>query len=217
MGMICVGAILTCSSAFAVDFSDSEKALKKWREVKNYVTADLPLSQVKKVKFNCEIDPQLYPTHPQQDTKVYHRFNWSDFDQSQLRGESSACALSGKFKNSRGTFPCLKADVIYDVIISDLYQDACGNFYRGFWQKKFFKSDESMGTLFSLGRVLYQNPESIFANDLIVAGTYSVNQKQFLYLAQIFNGDLIKIQEARQRIQGLHFLNPETLLYSPLK
>lgn len=206
-------AILMVFSNFSLAISDPQ-AFLGWREVDGYVSSRVNLQTLQKVTVDCPKGTALYPTHPQQDTKLYHVFNVGKYNQAKLNGDSEVCALSSKFKNSRGTLTCLAPDLIYEVVISDTYEDACGNLYRGFWKREFKKSEESMGTLFSLGRTLYERPGALFKNDFYVDSTYSLDAKDFLFLTPAFKEDSVLVSQARARILGVtHTYDSQSHLY----
>jgi hypothetical protein len=192
------------------------EAFYGWQAVTDYTTSHLDLSKVPKIKLNCAADPtHLYPTHPQQDVKSYHRFNSGTYDHSKLTAESPACKIASKFKAPNAQLSCLSPDIIYDVIISDVYQDRCGHWYRGYWQIVYFKSDENMGTLFSKGRTLYERPHSQFPNDFVVGNTYVVSETDFMFLSPIFNSDTQSVAKARNEALRTHSFDSNTLIYNP--
>jgi hypothetical protein len=134
----------------------------------------------------------LYPTHPQENTKEYMYGDSATYDYSHLPATSSACVtpnLSKKF--------CLRGTSAHLVVISDLYQDTCGNTYRGYWLVSYLKSDESMGTLLSKGRTIYQKPNAEFAGEFITGDTYKVQSKDFLFLGTPWKNDRLLIKKAQ--------------------
>jgi hypothetical protein len=86
--------------------------------------------------------------------------------------------------------------------MSDTYEDACGNLYRGYWFLNYRvgggpqKSEDNMGTLFSKGRTQYPKPNAIFAGEVVDGNTYAVGIKNFLFLSPLLPGDMKKIREA---------------------
>lgn len=180
-------------------------AFRGWQPVEGYADSSVNLATLDRVEINCPADPDsLYPTHPQQDSKIYHRFDWGGYDNTKLKGDDEACAMSSKYKGSDGQFACLRPDVAYFVIMSDIYRDRCGNMYRAYWKFLFLKKNENMGTLFSLGRTMYPRPNSKVPGDYVLGGTYKVSRAQMVFLSpplagEGLYGDLGKATELRAR------------------
>lgn len=168
--------------------------------------------KVERRPLNC-IDTNLYPTHPQQMSKVYHVALVGRYDMEKLTAEDEACAIGSKYKNTRGIKMCLRADSVEYNVLSDTYADSCGNMYRGFWEVSFLQREDNMGTLFSKGRVLYEKPRAEFPKDMYVAQTYAVPVKEFLFLSPLFKDDLKNIEEQRREAEKTHRYNPTTHLY----
>lgn len=185
-----------------------------WQPVPDYTTSDLDLSKIQKIPLNCAQDTKLYPTQPQQDVKLYHRFNWGAYDLARLNSDSEACTLGSKYKNAQGQYPCLRPDTVYNVIMSDTYRDRCGNFYRAYRELLFLKQNESMGTLFSKGRALYPRPNAAYDMDYYVGGTYAVDVSEFLFLSPLLAGDAEKIQNAKSRAKATHTFDNNSLLFN---
>lgn len=167
-------------------------------------------------KIECG-DPNLYPTHPQQSTKLYHSYQTAAYDQTRLRAEDEACKIGSKYENTLGWRPCLLADVAEDAVISDTYQDACGHFYRAAWEVTFLKSDDNMGLLFSRGRTLYPKENAEFENDMYVAQTYPVAAEDFLVITDLFPGDLEKIEAQKRAAEATHSYDPAKGIFIPKK
>lgn len=189
-------------------------AFKGWQPVEGYVTSHIDLNKLPKVQLNCPADPDgLYPTHPQQEVKHYHRFDWGTYDHFKLKGDDEGCSLGSRYKNANGEYSCLRPDTVYSVVMSDVYRDRCGHLYRAYWQLLYLKTNENMGTLFSLGRTLYPNPNSSFPNDFVMGDTYRVSRAQVLFLSAPLTGDREKIIRSQQSAQRTHRFDPERLLF----
>lgn len=206
---------LTIATAFAQNpVPPNAHAFKGWQPVEGYVTSTIDLARLPRTEINCAADPTgLYPTHPQQDVKHYHRFDWGTYDHGKLKGDDEGCSMSSKFKNARGEYSCLRPDVIYSVIMSDVYRDRCGNLYRAYWELLYLKTNENMGTLFSLGRTLYPNPASSFPGDYVMGDTYKVSRTQMMFLSPVLNGDREKVARAQQNAQRTHRFDESRLLF----
>lgn len=158
------------------------------------------LSDVQELSLKCSKDSFLYPAHPQQYTKEYLHGIYANYLHHKLPVTSAACTMP----NPNRRF-CLRSTYANLYIMSDLYEDACGNYYRGYWLTAFLKSDESMGTLFSKGRTAYEKPNSQFPGEYVMGDTYKVSVNDFLFLGSLLQGDLIKIQNARRESTKLGF------------
>jgi len=168
-----------------------------WKEIAGYRTSDKDVDKLQAVELKCD-KTELFPTHPSQATKLYHAAQIGLYQQTKIPGTSEACKISGKFKTTRGTLPCLMADSLKYFAISDTYQDRCGNFYRGLVEVRFWSRDESMGTLFSRGRTVYPKPHSDFEGEMEEGGTYAVDYNDMLLVTELFPGD----QEAIAKYKG---------------
>ena len=176
-------------------FTDPKYLKLPWKTDENVVMDQKPLvpHQIQNVPLNCK-DKTLYPTHPQQDTKAYLYADFASYDYTKLPALSSACRIPNPTKKY-----CLRATSAHIAVPSDLFEDKCGNIYRGYWFVSFLKSDESMGTLLSKGRTVYERPNSEFANDFMNGDTYSVSEENFLFLSKPWPKDLKEIQVSRSR------------------
>jgi hypothetical protein len=189
------------------------QAFTGWKPVEGYTTSDVDLDKIQKIPLSCAQDSKLYPTQPQQYVKSYHRFNWGGYDLARLTAESEACTLGSKYKNAAGQYPCLRPDIVYNVIMSDTFRDRCGHLYRGYWELLYLKQNENMGTLFSKGRTLYPRPDSAYDKDFYVGGTYAVDVTEFLFLSPLLPGDAANIQESQRRAEQTHSFDPNSLLF----
>lgn len=189
-------------------------AFMGWKEKQGWATSIENPFQLRKREVLCE-DKNLYPTHPQQTTKEYHYFLTGAFDIKKLPGVSRACRVrsSGDRLNAKR---CLMAERIEFALISDIYRDRCGNHYRGYWMISFLQKDETMGTLLSQGRTVYEKENSPLAHDMYDGQTYAVPNKEFVFLTDLLQGDDKKISENQNRANRFtHDFNSQTLLFNP--
>ena len=119
------------------------------------------------------------------------------YDNRRLPGTSDACATPTTTKKF-----CIVAQRAVVSIMSDTYQDSCGNFYRGYWFLNYrvgggpSKSEDNMGTLFSKGRTQYPKRGAQFAGEVEDGNTYPVDVKNFLFLSPLLPNDRARIREA---------------------
>ena len=157
--------------------------------------SQFPPSRIDIVPLTCR-DRKLYPTHPQQFSKDYVMSLVSKYDRIRLPGTSSACTTPTTSKRT-----CIVAMRAVVAVMSDTYQDSCGNYYRGYWFLSYrvstnrFKTEDNMGTLFSKGRTQYPKPHAQFAGEVVDGNTYPVSEKDFLFLTPLLPGDMKKIRD----------------------
>lgn len=192
------------------EYPNSE-ALGRWQEVRGYVTNRTDLNSYPKLRVSCD-DQNLYPTHPQQILKEYHRYSSNQYNNTKLKGGDGPCLMAANTSGPKGP-SCLRADLAYDVIISDTYQDACGNYYRGFRQTAFLGKEESMGTLFSAGRTVFQRPGSTIENDMTYGHTYPVAASEMLMVGPLLPGDAEAIERARKEAAATNVYDEATRTY----
>jgi hypothetical protein len=194
-----------------------------WKFDPDYQADGKDLATVKKISIACE-DKSLSPAHPQQDTKQYHLATFGEYGKGGLvRG-----GADGPFREICQTWSlarkpdqrtCLRFKVLKFVILSDVYQDHCGHFYRGYFQKMFSTNEETMGTLVSPGKTFYEKSDSAFSggafSDVYVGGTYPVKDSDFLFFGDVFPGDLDKVRQGIQMaISSGQIQDPSTGLFS---
>lgn len=176
---------------------------KGWKFDSSYEAYGQDLKTLNKVEIACE-NKTLVPTHPQQGTKKYHLAIIGKYNTHQIKGGekgsySDICQIWTKHVIPEQR-TCLLSKALKVVVLSDTYQDTCGNFYRGYFKEKFFSSDETMGTLVSLGKTFYENPYSEFAGtglvETYVGGTFAVQASEFLYFSKASAQDLIEIKKS---------------------
>lgn len=204
-------AILHINNEFILSEAISDQpAFLGWRLSSNN-TSNLIPSKLARKAILCE-DKKLYPTHPSMILKKYFLVYVGKYQVTQLTRNSLACKLSSPdLKNQR----CILADDLYHYIVSDTYRDRCGNLYRGFIKRQFFKSKERIETLFSPGRSVVKTPGSTFSGDYTVANTASVDSVTFEIITDLFPGDLEGIQKELhqlEKVPGVK-LNVETLTF----
>lgn len=176
--------------------------LEKW-QISSDVVVDPKTPRPVDIQYtphSCEKDNNLYPAHPQQDTKEYLYGAYANYAHHKLPVDSSACVTVNPTRRF-----CLRATYANLIIMSDIYEDACGNFYRGYWLTSFLKSDESMGTLFSKGKTAYEKPEAEFPGEFVMGGTYPVDKINFLFLGKLRQGDKEAVEKGRKDASRLGF------------
>lgn len=170
------------------------RALLSWQEIPGYQNTEIDPMSIERISLKCA-DTRLFPTHPQQNTKLYHLFLSGRYDHTKLAGEDEACAMSSKYSNAKGVKACLRPDWIEYAVLSDLYTDSCGHLYRGFWDVAYLKTHDNMGVLFSKGRTLYPKPDSGNLNDMFIGGTYTLDVHDFLFLSPLLPKDAEQINK----------------------
>lgn len=209
-------AVILASMAAKADLQPAAvpnpKAFLGWENNPDFPPSGAKPETFKRVTVDCP-GRELFPTHPQQTTKTYHVSLLGRYDHFRLRAGDDACERGADRPNARGEMSCLRPDSIEYAVISDFYQDRCGNFYRGFWDVQFLKTNDTMGTLFSQGRVLFQNPKSPFENDMYVADTYALNESNFVFLAPVTENEVRIIKREKESALRTHRFDPETQLF----
>lgn len=173
-------------------FPDSNLLLG-WQTSSDYVITRTETPEtIRKVQIRCH-QSNIWPTHPQQYTKEYQAAFWSHYDHGRLSVSSPACLRP----NPTNRF-CVKATYANTIFMSDLYNDECGNTYRGYWIVNFLKSDESMGTLFAKGRTVYPKPNSEWEGEFQTGDTYQIQVSDFLFFSDVTSADLKSIELSRE-------------------
>ncbi len=182
-------------------------ALKQWHLLHSY-TAGIPLSpQQPRPAFKCG-NSELYPTHPGQELKQYHVYLKAQFHHQKISAHSPLCRMTTTNKSH-----CLLADSLHFVVLSDTYRDRCGHMYRGVQKRVFIGQDETMATLYSAGRTLYENPHSEFKYDFETGPTYATHCDDFEYLLPLFEADDFKIFKLVESALKAFTFDPTTLLF----
>lgn len=176
-------------------FYIDSKYMGPWMEDTDVVMDKKPEmpNQIIKKKFACKTQ-KLWPTHPSQATKSYLWGRYSNYKYHDLPPKSYACLMPNPTKKF-----CLRGAIAKAVVMSDTFQDECGNYYRAYWLVTYFRSDESMGTLYSKGRTAVQNPKSEFKKDFIEDNSYFTQPKDFIMFGELLPGDMKKIQTEKAR------------------
>ncbi len=201
-------------------FTDPTFLQMPWK-ISSEIAADgkeLPPNKVQEVGVACA-DKNLYPTHPFQDTKEYIFSVAANYDYTKLPGTSEACITSTTSKKF-----CLRAQTANVVIVSDTYEDSCGNMYRGYWVKHYrsggnkYQTEDNMGTLVAKGRTIYEKTNSEFAGEVYSGYTYPTPVSEFAFLGKLLPRDALKIQTSLQNSvrmgyvrQGKIFISPKNL------
>jgi hypothetical protein len=186
--------------SFADLFPDGQYIETSWRTYSEFNVdgSHFPPNKIQILPLTCA-KKNLYPTNPQQNTKVYIYGVYSNYNHVRLPGTSSSC-ITPSFNKKH----CLRAQSAVVAVMSDVYQDSCGNFYRGYWRLNYRigggpqMSEDTMGTLFSKGRTVYEKPNSSFPGKEFVDGdTYPVDVKNFMFLGSVLPGDQQKVKNAQ--------------------
>lgn len=180
-------------------FVDGRYMENRWVKYEEFDVdgSQFPPARVDIIPLQCR-DKNLYPTHPQQFTKEYVLGLVAKYDNRRLPGSSDACAVSTTTKSY-----CIVAQRGVVAVMSDTYEDGCGNLYRGYWFLNYrigggpTKSEDNMGTLFSKGRTQYPKRNAMFAGEVEDGNTYAVDVKNFLFLSPLLPNDLKRIREAQ--------------------
>jgi hypothetical protein len=199
---------------------------------RNLYPVTTPVTVLRHKAFACPNDANLYPTHPSQVLKEYHAYDSARYNQREIDGRSEACLVSRvrahpnarqpsaasvariiaeAEANGRG-IPCLQADAVHRVVLSDTYIDACGNYYRGVKRLSFLGSQENMGTLFSAGRTSYNQGASV-TDGQYDGPTYAVPYTDFVFLAELLPNDMGRITQARSAARATHKLDETGRLF----
>lgn len=150
-------------------------------------------------------DKHLFPTHPASDRKRYHRAAIGHYDHFKVDGSSDVCKIKGTTKDPQtGLLRCAAATEMQYMVLSDTFEDACGHFYRGFWEVSFLTTDETMGTLISRGRTVYEKPSSEFKGDMYDGATYPVAEADLVAVAELQAGDADAIVKDRAAVTAAH-------------
>lgn len=181
-------------------FPDGKYLDGKWVKFHEFNVdgSQLPPGAIDVLPLTCE-DKNLYPTHPQQYTKEYIYGVVSKYDNRRLPGKSSSCEIATQNAKAH----CIVAMKAVVAVISDTYEDGCGKLYRGYWLKDYRiandkrKTEDNMGTLFSLGRTQYDKLNAQFPGEVVDGSTYPVKVDEFLFLATLRPGDVKRIREAQ--------------------
>lgn len=184
--------ISTWLAFIALSVFPDPQFLKSWNLSQDYIFDErIGPSDIRKTQLQCPVKT-LWPSHPQQTAKEYHHAVWAHYDHGKLSPESHACLRPNPTRKF-----CVLATYANAVFLSDLFQDECGNYYRGMQLIAFLKSDESMGTLFSKGRTVYPKPDSPYENEFETGETYPVQVSDFLFLSPVSNTELEHIRDQR--------------------
>lgn len=179
-------------------FPDSRFLDNRWVKYEEFDVdgRQLPPNTINVIPLQCR-SRKLYPTHPQQFSKEYIYGVVSKYDNVRLPGTSSSCELATR--NARAY--CIRAMRAVVAVMSDTYEDGCGNFYRAYWLKNYRvamdrrKSEDNMGTLFSKGRTVYPKANAQFSGEVDTGDSYPVDVNEFLFLAPLLASDRAKIRE----------------------
>lgn len=204
------GAVSTQTGPIPTSELPDPHGFVSWSEEDLLVSPPRP-ADVARVTVSCA-DKKLYPTHPQSTLKRYHRYAHARYDNTKLSGDDEMCKTPQRV-TSGSRKACLAPEVFEYAVLSDTYTDSCGNLYRGFWELRFRGQDESMGTLFSRGRTVYDVPDSQFEGEVYDGPTYAVDAQDFMFLSKLLPKDAEGIAKDQASAKTTHTLNATTHLF----
>lgn len=181
-------------------FEGDGKYLKMpWKQSSEISFEKRPLQphQLQEVQVNCR-SQELWPTHPYQFTKEYLFAVQASFERMRLPPHFSSCITPNPTKKY-----CLMTQDANVIVMSDTYQDNCGNYYRGYWHVSYRtgggprRSEDNMGTMLSKGRTQYEKPKAQFKGEYDPGYTYPVKSKDFLFLSKLLPSDQAEIKKLR--------------------
>lgn len=198
-----------------------QDALGPWRAQEGYADESWPLERMRSRQIEYQGGSgQLYPTHPDQFLKLYHRYDQARYNARQLDGRSELCVVSPihtmrpsaaesfiqRMDDRDRLVPCARGDAWVRYTLSDTYMDERGNFYRGIASDEFLQQYESMGHSVSPGRrVLSDGREAAEGVHYMYMGdTYAVPVTGFDFLAQPLPNDRANIQRYQERALSTH-------------
>lgn len=148
--------------------------LSAWRWNQNYAPSETASDPAKltKVNLNCNSD-RLWPTHPQQTAKDY------------------VYAVTASYENRK------YADA-NAIVMSDMFQDECGNKYKGYWIVSFLSDEETMHTLISKGRRIIRKAGG-FPGEFTSGSTFAVKADEFLFLTDLPAEENWKVELSQER------------------
>lgn len=185
-------------------FPDSQFLQLPWRESTDFVIVDaISPDEARELPLTCE-SSTLWPTHPFQTTKEYLWAGFAHYEHHKLPVDSYAC-----MRPSPTNRFCLMGAIAMAVVMSDTFEDECGNTYRGYWLVTYLKHDENMGTLFSKGRTAYPRPGGPYEYDMIEGDTYPVKTKDFLFLGELLPLDHENISREQDRASKNGFIRKQ--------
>jgi hypothetical protein len=114
--------------------------------------------------------------------------------------DSRTCKIASKSAKP----VCLLTDIFEYAVISDVFEDNCGNIYRGYWNVGFLKQDDNMGMLLSKGRTVYPKANAEYAGETEVGSTYAVDAKDFLFLGAPLAADKDTAAKLAQEANASH-------------
>jgi hypothetical protein len=186
-------------------------AVLRWSDPRFEDTHAPRPSDLKQVEIPGQCgDRRLFPTHPQQNSKIYHVFRTAVYDANGVPGDSRVCKSPS---NER----CALTDIFEYAVISDIYQDACGGLYRGVWSVGFLKQDDNKDVLFAKGRTVYPREGATFSGDVEDGGTKAVPRSEFLFLTPPFPGDAAAAARLARAAAATHTYDSATHLFSKRK
>jgi len=180
----------------------NSEALQWWKRKPSEESSEVNPFDQPKITDHCA-EQGLRPAMPQMTRKLYHITFTGKYSHFKLLGTDPGCAMSAKKLNGRGVLNCLRPDIPVRTLISDIYEDACGNLFRGVFEREFFRRHETMETLFSPGRSTVPRPGSAFKEERMLAPSSPVSASDFLFFIPLLPGDEEAIQRDLKNAQIL--------------
>ncbi|RYZ98855.1 MAG: hypothetical protein EOP11_20145 [Proteobacteria bacterium] len=78
---------------------------------------------------------------------------------------------------------------------------------------KFLGKDETMGSLFSAGRTVFQREDSKIENDMAVGHTYPIAVKDFTLIGALLPGDETAIEKLKEKAKTISIYDEKTHTY----
>jgi hypothetical protein len=97
--------------------------------------------------------------------------------------------------------------------MSDIYEDSCGDLYRGVWSVGYLKQDYKEYTLLAKGRTDHPKEKAEFVNDVEPGPTNALDRSDFLFLTPPFPGDRDAAKKLATQAPSDLVLNPNSHLF----
>lgn len=115
----------------------------------------------------------LWPVHPLQTTKDY------------------VYAVTASYKTET-------LSPAHAIVMSDFFQDECGEVYKAYWVVAFLANEETMTTLVSKGRSIQRRPGG-HPGEFVAGSTSNVSLNEFMFLTTLEEQDRHKIDHSQKR------------------
>ncbi len=202
---------MSVSSAANLPAVPNESAFLGWQANAAYQSRGIDPLSLPPAEVICP--GLLYPTHPQMSLKEYYSGKTGRYDHSKLRGTDEACSIASLHKSVNGQTFCLSPHLLNFVVVGDTYEDTCGNQYRGFVIRQFFRRNEKMSTLFSPGRLAKTKEGAEFPGEVESGDTSGVSREEFVLIHALFQGDADKIRALRTEAAERFVFDPTSRIF----